>query len=869
MSSTADQHPSTSAEKLCEQCHKLSLRHFLAPQRIRLFWNLPDAISFDNSFGSSSQTSCALCRIMAQAIQSTPEDLIKIRFETFGTTQTLEGYSTEAFCMRASTKNSLRVAALGLDSYRLGARRHTYGRNVQQDRTNRDLVKTWLRHCESQHRECSKSHHKSADSTPVPQYVVDVEEMRVKEVNGQKPRYLALSYVWGQIPSLQLLNCNIKELTIPKSLQTRLHKLSSVVRDAIAFTQGIQERYLWVDSLCICQDDISIKHAQIAAMNMVYADAIMTLVAMEGDASYGLPGVRPYPKPRHQLVERVHGIRLMTLMPDLPEIEINSAWRNRAWTYQEELFSRRLLFFTDHQAYFRCQASTYCEDRYENFEDQSTVFGESLWIYPSSGLGELPSSQSYTTWKRLVENFSARAFTFDIDRYNAFAGIENQLAHYWNFPCSIGMSLHNLVQQLYWTHNLDPKGRVHRISNYPSWSWCGWSGGVTFPRIDLCIDGSGIRLSNEAISPASNSSGPLEPSRSISTQYQQQAKFTDSDALQPLELVFSAFSSSMTLDTSQHAINGLIFITTEPAKIWGVIHAQHLPPSTLLKHGSTGECIMIGSYFDSNSFNSCNFTETGDPEFRQWFWPPLEQDYMNVVSINHAAQLKFFSTLRLNNKLEHSPAESEPGMLWEMKWWLRLHGLGWVYNVITIIWILIALPFGIAAIAVLIATFVALVALAIGLLVALVALAIGLLGIALGLVVSALIVVPLAVALFLVLISAIQTMFNWIVPPTRKWYFWDSLVSTKFGKWLESKTIDHLPTKWQRLFYRALSKPIFHNDISDSDWQKYRRYNIVNIMLVSRRSENGRDVCERLAIGAMDATCWWKSGPRRREIILQ
>lgn len=77
-----------------------------------------------------------------------------------------------------------------------------------------------------------------------------------------------------------------------------------------------------VDSLCICQDDASTKHGQISAMNSIYADATLTLVALEGDASYGLPGVEPYASPRHQQVETVHGIRIMTLMPDINESNV-------------------------------------------------------------------------------------------------------------------------------------------------------------------------------------------------------------------------------------------------------------------------------------------------------------------------------------------------------------------------------------------------------------------------------------------------------------------------------------------------------------------------------------------------------------------
>jgi hypothetical protein len=56
----------------------------------------------------------------------------------------------------------------------------------------------------------------------------------------------------------------------------------------------IGERYLWVDSLCIVQDDPQEKHGQIANMDAIYGNAILTINAAAGqDANAGLPGVRP------------------------------------------------------------------------------------------------------------------------------------------------------------------------------------------------------------------------------------------------------------------------------------------------------------------------------------------------------------------------------------------------------------------------------------------------------------------------------------------------------------------------------------------------------------------------------------------------
>ncbi len=74
-----------------------------------------------------------------------------------------------------------------------------------------------------------------------------------------------------------------------KESRLAFHELS----DAIKFTEMIGERYLWVDRLCIVQDDFEAKHAQIHNMGPIYANAYFTKVAALGtSADYGLRGIR-------------------------------------------------------------------------------------------------------------------------------------------------------------------------------------------------------------------------------------------------------------------------------------------------------------------------------------------------------------------------------------------------------------------------------------------------------------------------------------------------------------------------------------------------------------------------------------------------
>lgn len=69
-------------------------------------------------------------------------------------------------------------------------------------------------------------------------------------------------------------------------------RLPQTVRDAMQLCLDLGERYLWVNSLCITQDDPITQKQQIDIMDSIYASATLTIVAAAGDhADSGLPGI--------------------------------------------------------------------------------------------------------------------------------------------------------------------------------------------------------------------------------------------------------------------------------------------------------------------------------------------------------------------------------------------------------------------------------------------------------------------------------------------------------------------------------------------------------------------------------------------------
>ena len=145
--------------------------------------------------------------------------------------------------------------------------------------------------------------------------------------------------------------------------------------------------YLWIDKLCICQDDDQEKREEIyagARMTIVRADAENADETLPGVYAYNPPmiGQRPTPRsqdqrdyfvapkiidysllPRRQIHQGSRKIRAeWTISPYWwdtpydrePHRSVKCPWHHRSWTMQEGLLSRRVLLVTSRQVYFRC-----------------------------------------------------------------------------------------------------------------------------------------------------------------------------------------------------------------------------------------------------------------------------------------------------------------------------------------------------------------------------------------------------------------------------------------------------------------------------------------------------------------------------------
>lgn len=225
---------------------------------------------------------------------------------------------------------------------------------ISMSRMNLSTIKHWYSTCIDE--KCGGIlSRRSSVILPKGFRLIDVQKMCI--VGGNiASRYLALSYVWGHSKTLR----NTKDISIDletgAGLSERLEELPKTIRDAIELARELGERYLWVDSLCIIQDDDEDKANQITAMDAVYGSAVLTIAATSGkNADAGLAGGQTEMRAFTQLVERIQGLFLANRPPTFDKAIGQSSWNTRAWTFQERILSSRVLYVADARCFFTCR----------------------------------------------------------------------------------------------------------------------------------------------------------------------------------------------------------------------------------------------------------------------------------------------------------------------------------------------------------------------------------------------------------------------------------------------------------------------------------------------------------------------------------
>lgn len=328
---------------LCESCAELNLKpQDFSDSQTRTKGNDKVVIKEQLLSVLKSNVTCSLCQLITFAVEDTrsaweqdrsADDAVRCfvrlmpnRFPTPKPFKVLDVHTQFPFYGPSYGIQLLPVGPSDLEG-------PLVGRIFDPSKLSLTLVKSWMQSCVEGHGEaCGLSRSPRFNEIEELLLVIDVEKDCIVHP-VEEFRYLALSYVWGKVDSVKLLKENFADLQEPSGVAKIFERLARTIQDAITLTKELGERYLWIDSLCIIQDDAAFKAKIINKMNLVYENAFATIVAASGlDANAGLPGIRETKRTVPQpLADFSSDLRFIYARSH--QSLAKSKWATRGWTY--------------------------------------------------------------------------------------------------------------------------------------------------------------------------------------------------------------------------------------------------------------------------------------------------------------------------------------------------------------------------------------------------------------------------------------------------------------------------------------------------------------------------------------------------------
>ncbi|KAG4432129.1 hypothetical protein IFR05_012384 [Cadophora sp. M221] len=338
-------------------------------------------------------------------------------------------------------------------------------------RVDLDFLRNSLEICERDHTTCNEGQL----PTPKDMCIIDLESMSIAPA-PKNCRYCALSYVWGKVTEtwLTLTRKNMGSLSLKNALAGK--PLPQTVRDAMKLCVELGERYLWVDSLCIVQDDPVFQKQQIDIMDTIYAAATFTIVAAAGNhANAGLPGISTWSRSIQRQTITLQDIEVSNTIPVMKDTVEISVWNSRGWTYQEHMFSRRCIFLTDAQGYFGCNQGV-------QYERPDRIAAEDWTV------GLYKHSRRLKTfldiYKANVTDYTLRSLTSQADILRAFQGVMNDMSKRYSQTFHFGLPRDNFIDALLWQPAHHTVKRAGPAFTFPSWSWASMNGAIKYSFVE-------------------------------------------------------------------------------------------------------------------------------------------------------------------------------------------------------------------------------------------------------------------------------------------------------------------------------------------------------------------------------------------------
>jgi hypothetical protein len=313
----------------------------------------------------------------------------------------------------------------GLDDKYLGRRVAAQSEDVEC----LDLAKSWFERCTRSHgAACVLPADVALPTRLIHIPSDDPSQLKLCLTRGMRGHYVTLSYSWGKGNSFKTTSDSID--TLRSGFPTA--ELPKTIQDAVAIANKMGFKWIWVDQLCILQDNVDDWSRESSRMAQVYSNSAFTICA--DAASSTDEGIF---QERTALQSHSFGpdssMCLQTLCGPWADITQHPLYR-RGWAFQERLLSARNLHFLQSQIAWECNITLYLEEgrgRQTNPDGHIAKQTFTKFFHQQQDENKKPTEVDIVEriggWNSVLQEMAVRDLTYRSDKLPAISGLATAL----------------------------------------------------------------------------------------------------------------------------------------------------------------------------------------------------------------------------------------------------------------------------------------------------------------------------------------------------------------------------------------------------------------------------------------------------------
>ncbi|KAM7220124.1 Heterokaryon incompatibility protein (HET) domain containing protein [Rhypophila decipiens] len=358
-----------------------------------------------------------------------------------------------------------------------------------------ELISQWISECSANHSLCQLPSNISPPTRlihilgPEEVHLVVSSQLTASE-RASAARYATVSHCWGSGRFLKLKSNNLDEFkrSIP------FNRLIKKFQETIALCHSLKIEYVWIDTLCIIQEDFADWAREASRMAAVYQSGVINFMisgSSENDTCF----------PRMNMAELFpcqirtrtnNGSSQQESFWLQPEVDLSNYFESdhkdffpilkRGWVFQERYLSSCTVYLGGPRLIWDCRECLLSEET--GLENHIGIFDWTHIPYDRKRQEEMirptyrDSHQSrlirFRDWMAIVRGYTSADLTYATDRLAGIAGIASAFQQRLSEPYIAGMWEEQLrYGSLLWkpVSSADPLIRGSLLQGAPSWSW--------------------------------------------------------------------------------------------------------------------------------------------------------------------------------------------------------------------------------------------------------------------------------------------------------------------------------------------------------------------------------------------------------------